>query len=126
MAPQNQTLGAPESRRGNAPWIVCHAYEGSAGIYKEEQALPSAFTEERDKKMPRRLDRRGYDLIQYPPTYDSVGVQIKVPGKKTPRSARLLDTGTYSASWGKDVFVAEGQTQKFIVISAGKASRLFL
>lgn len=65
-------------------------------------------------------------MLQYPPTYDSVGVQIKVTGKKTARSARLLDTGTYSASWGKDVFVAEGQTQKFIVISAGEASRLLL
>lgn len=65
-------------------------------------------------------------MIQYPPTYDSVGVQIKVTGKKTPRPARMLDTGTHSASWGKDVFVAEGQTQKFIVISAGKTSRLFL
>lgn len=49
MAPQSQMLGAPETRRGNAPWIVCHAYEGSACIYKEEQALPSAFVIREDE-----------------------------------------------------------------------------
>lgn len=42
-APQGLPLGSSESRGDNAPWIVCHAYEGSVCIYKEEQALPSAF-----------------------------------------------------------------------------------